>query len=695
MEGYKDTEEFLFNLREEFQSDVDADRVNREAALDDLKFMADFEGAQWDATARKERERQGLPCLTINQLQQLVAQVSGDNRINKPSIKVRPAEDADKDLADIRSGLIRAIEWQSDSSGVYGKASDSQIVCGLGHFRVGLEYAGDDVFDQDIRIRQIPNPLSVVWDYMSSERTGKDARRCWVVDEMPRKAFEEMYPDKAASDLGETATGDLIAGGWCSRDTVRVVEAWRIKETPRKLGLMVDGSVKDVTDLRNAEAMVQKDAQGAPRIREVMKRSAVMYLVTGFSVLEGPYELPITRLPIFKVSGREVNVGQAKVRFGLIRFAKDSQRLKNYWRSVSAQLLGWAPKQTWLATEDAVQGREEDFRHAASSGDPLLIMNKVGTVERLLPAPIPSAVMQEVAMNTQDMKDVTGLHDASLGIKSNETSGKAILARQREGDVATIEYHDNLNAAIRECGVVINELIPITYDTVRTIRVLGADEEPKLVRINDPNDPDSVDISKGKYDTVVETGPSYSTRRVEAADSLMQAVQAFPQLMGVAGDLVVKAQDWPDAEPIAERLKKALPPNLVDPPENPSPEEQQRAQQAAQQQAQQQQMQEAAGQLELMGKQAEVRKAEAEAAKAEAEASKARTEANTSAQEAAIRRTIADADKAEAQAVEATAKAGLAVQEAQFAPFDKQIQAANAGLDISDRLSAEPEDPAN
>lgn len=640
-EGFESVDAFLEHAREEFDADASYDRINREAALEDLQFVA---GDQWDPTVKAAREAKGRPCLTINVLPQFIGQVIGDRRINKTTIKVRPKKDATVEQAEVRSGIIKSIEAYSRAERVYDAACEDQVTCGISNFRIDLDYAENDVFDQDIFIRHIPNPLAVIWDRMSVDPTGRDANHCFVQDIMPRKVYEARWPDQPCpSELGDDMVNTITATGWFDKDVVRITEYWRLVEKQRKLALMNDGDVKDITDLapETYQAQLWVDPRtGQPKIRQSMRTYAQMHLITGFAILEPVYEIPLTRLPIIKVEGRVVRVGDDRVRYGLVRFAKDSQRLKNYWRSVAAEALAMAPKAVWLAPDDALEDRQDDFREAHLSGDPVLIYNKNASQrpERVMPPPVPAALLQEAQMNQQDIKDTTGLQDASLGMRSNEISGRAIQARQREGDVATVIYHDNLNAAIQEGGDVINQLIPIAYDTPRTLRVIGADDRDKLLKVNDPNDEGSPDITSGKYDVALETGPSYTTQRLESAEAMMNAIQVAPQLMQVAGDLIVKAQDWPGAQEISERLKKAMPPEITqEEGQEPTPEQQQQAQQA--QQMQMIQMQEAAAQLEHA---AEMRKAEL--VKAQADANKAEADAHKAA---------ADADRAKAEAEKA------------------------------------------
>jgi len=275
----------------------------------------------------------------------------------------------------------------------------------------------------------------------------------------------------------------------------------------------------------------------------------------------------------------------------MIRWMKDAVRMKNYFRSVAAEQLGYAPKAKWMVTASAVEGREDEIRQAHTKRDPLMIFNDEAVFgQNVLPVQPPgieSALLNEANVNTQDMKDVTGIHDASLGIRSNETSGRAIMARQREGDVANLQFHDNGNASILECGDVINQLLPQIYDGKRIIRGIGEDEKTKFVKINDPYDPEAIDMSIGKFDVALSTGTSYTTKRVEAAQAMMDAIQVWPQLMSVAGDLVAKAQDWPGADKLAERLKKTIPPQFLEEDDEDAmgitPEQLQELQQALQQ----------------------------------------------------------------------------------------------------------------
>lgn len=684
-EGYKTVEEFLQHVRDEFTADESYDSENRKWALDDLKFIA---GDQWDDEVAKFRKDKGRPCLTINVLPQFVGQVMGDRRMNKTNIKVRPVKDATMELADVRSAIIKGIEAASRAERVYDACCEDQVSCGISNMRVDMEYAGNDVFEQDIIIRHIPNPLAVIWDRLSVDPTGRDARHCFVQDILPRKVYDKKFPDHPCpAELGDNMTSQVMSQGWFDKDVVRITEFWELVDKPATFALMADGDVKDVTGMDPAEyeAQLWRDPNtGKTKIRKSFRTYARMHLVTGFALLSEGYEIPLTRLPIIKVEGRVVRVGDDRVRYGLIRYAKDSQRLKNYWRSVAAETLAMAPKAQWIAPEDAVEDLEDEFRSAHLSGDPLLKYRKnaTGKPERVDPPAIPAALLNEAQMNQQDIKDTTGLHDASLGIRSNEVSGRAIQARKVEGDVATVIYHDNLNHSIQECGDVINQLIPLAYDTPRTLRAIGPDDKHDLIRVNDPFDENSPDITKGKYDVQLETGPSFTSQRQEALEAMMTLIQTSPDLMQVIGDLVAKNMDWPGAHEISERLRKIVPKELLSEDETgeggeeqqgPTPEQQTMQ---AQMQMQMAQMQDAQAQLEHAAQMRQIELAEAQARLLQAQA--ATEQANAS------------AEQAKANAVAAQAKAQQALVEAEMAP-----QIARHKMALAERATSARMQPAN
>ena len=608
--GFKTEQDFLTHIRKIFDQDLEFDQINRDNGLSDAKFVA---GHQWDDDVRATREAAGKPTLTVNRLPAFVMTVIGQRRLNQTSIKVAADAGGTKEVARVREDLIRNIQKVSDADRVYSESLENVIISGQGAFSVELDFAEYDVFDQDITLRGIPNPFAVIWDRRSTDPTGKDARRCWEIDEEDLDDFKENYPDASPNDfasLNSADYNDSVSRGWYKDDSVRIAAYWQMTSEPRTVALMEDtGNVEDVTDIPVEEyidrvAINQKTNE--PFIRDTEQPFAVRYLVTGTDILEGPYKLPLNRLPILRVSGWTINVGDTRERVTFFRFAKDSQRLHNYWRSVLAEKLMASPKATWIAPDVAVQGYEKDYETAHISDRRLLKYNaESGQSPKLVPPPqIDSAILNEAGVAAQDIKDITNIQEASLGQTSNEVSGKAIIARQRIGELSTAIPQSNLDAAIAEAGDVINQLIPLVYDTPRVIKVLGADDKARTEEINGYGELAN-DITSGKYALTIVTGPSTITKRAEAAESMLNMINAMPQTMAIAADLVVEAQDWPNSDEFARRLKIGMPAGIIS-DEDLSDEQKAQRQQAAQQEQQTKQREEMALQLEMMKIQADV-----------------------------------------------------------------------------------------
>lgn len=624
--GFDTEAEFLENMRKGFAADISADKDNRDAALEDSLFVA---GEQWDQTIKARRIREKKPVLTINRLPAFIGQLVGNRRMNETQIRVTPDVGGNKNVAQLRQGLIRSVEKTSRADRAYNNAFQNAAICGIGNFGLRLKYAFDDVFDRDLEIYTIPNPLAVVWDSNSIEPTGADAERCYVIEEVDKNDFDKLYGDNAKTGDLEYDSGisQNFGDGWYEENKIRVVHYWEMQYEERTLVLLQNGDVIDVTDMTGRELrrifdqVVLDDETGEPYLRKALRSKAVCHVATGNQILEGPIELPLKRLPIFRVPGWEIDTGYARQRFGVVRFAKDPQRMHNYWRSVIVEKLMLTPKAPWVASAEAVEGREKEWRNAHLSNDTLLIYNGAAGDKptRTEPAQLESALIQEASMASQDMKDVTNIHEAMMGLQSNEVSGKAIMARQKMGEIGSVIYLDNLDMAIEQCGTCINDLIPTVYDTRRVIKVINVDEfgseQEALVTINGEVE-EEPDITVGKYTVTVHTGPSQVTRRLEAAEGMLNMVNAMPQFMQVAAPEIVEAQDWPGAGKIAKRLKSQL--GLTD-PEDMTPQEQQAAKAAAAKAQKQEQMADAAFAADLAEKQAKTVEMRARAAKARAE----------------------------------------------------------------------------
>ncbi len=556
----KSDSELLSDALKQFKLCQDAEDENRAAALDDLKFAR--LGEQWPDAVKKQREQQGRPCLTINRMPAFIRQVVNDSRQNKPTIKYHPVEDGDVETAEVMNGLMRNIEYTSNADIAYDTAIDFAVSMGFGYIRVDTDYSYDDAFTQDIKILQVPNPFCVYGDPLSTSADGSDWKVAFVTDTLKESDFKAKYPNAKSASID--ADGDAL--DWFGDDGIRVAEWWTKEEEPTKIYKLSDGSFtnkeryKDLKDVYDTAGITIVEER-ATKTCKVTQR-----IISGLEILE-TNEWAGKYIPIVPVYGDEVNVEGKRHFLSLIRFAKDAQQMHNYWRTASTELVALAPKAPYIGKTGSFDTDAAKWATANTDTHSYIEYDGDMPPQRQPFAGVPAGALQEAMNASDDMKSIMGLYDASMGARSNETSGKAIIARQREGDVSTFHFIDNMTRAIRQVGRICGDLIPKIYNEERMVRIIGEDDSNEQVKINgEHQDKDGntkiFDLTAGKYDLTVKSGPSFTTRREEAASQMMQLVQSFPDAAPIIGDLIAKNLDWPGADDIAERLKAMLPPQI-------------------------------------------------------------------------------------------------------------------------------------
>jgi hypothetical protein len=606
----KSDSDVLSTARDRLSMAISAYSESREDELDDLRFYAGSPDNQWQWPADVLATRGAVqgqtinarPCLTINKLPQHVHQITNDQRQNRPSVKVIPVDDnADVEVAEIFNGMIRHIEYISDADVAYDTACENQVAYGEGYIRILTEYCDDDTFDQDIKIARVRNSFSVYMDPLIQDPCGSDAKWCFITEDLSKDEYARLFPNASPISTLETlGVGDQNLSQWLNTDTIRIAEYFYCDYERKTLNLY-PGNVTAFEGTPEDKQL--KAVYGTPKkSRQAEIKKIKWCKINGYEILE-EQEWAGSCIPVVRVIGNEYEVEGRIYISGLVRNAKDAQRMYNYWTSQEAEMLALAPKAPFIGYGGQFEGYESQWKTANTNNWPYLEVNPDVTDGQGAVLPLPQRAQPPMAssglMNaklgaSEDIKSATGQYNASLGQTSNERSGKAILARQREGDVGTYHYQDNLARAVRYVGRQCVELIPKIYDTQRIARIIGLDGETKMVKI-DPTQQEPVrkiqnqegividkiyNPSVGKYDVVVATGPGYATKRQEALEAMAQLLQGNPQLWTVAGDLFVKNMDWPGAQEMAKRFAKTIDPKLMgDAEDNP-------ALQAAQQQMQ-------------------------------------------------------------------------------------------------------------
>lgn len=570
-----------FTLVETAESDI------RKEAREDFRYIR---GEQWENADVSSRTTGGnrRPCLTFNKLTGPLNQTANEARTNQPGIEVHPVDSStDPETADVLEGLIRHIEYVSKADEVYETAIEQSAGGGFGYFKVATRYATPASFDQELRIERIPDPFSVYIDPFAREADKADMKWAFETEFVSQEDYKAEYGDTEPAQLNFYAGMTNPAPGWIREDGVLIARYWVREPVNRKLVAVTwpDGKVTgqfadEMPDPLPAGLTYATDAAGKRVERDTTTYEVKCYKINGVEILE-TIDWPGQYIPILVVLGKEMIVEGQRFIFSLVRFARDPQRLYNFYRSSEAETVMLGTKAPWVG----VKGAFKDPRWATANVIPWAYLEYEPVDIAGNPAPPPQrnafeppiqAMSLGAAQAADDIKSTTNIYDAALGAQGPESSGIAIQRRQSQSGMSNLHFMDNLSRAIRHCGEILVDLIPRIYDTPREIRILGEDRAQQVVKVNQSYRDDKGkdryhDLSIGKFDVAITTGPSYPTQRLEAFDTMTKLAQAYPPIMQVAGDLIMENGDFPGADKIADRLRKTLPPALQDSPDGAPP----------------------------------------------------------------------------------------------------------------------------
>ena len=609
----KKKQAILDEAMDRFDTASDAWSYTYNAALDDIQFV-DTDDGQWDDAVRQSRVNR--PCLTFDKLSSAVDQVVGQQLQMLPGVKVRGAEEGDSDVAEIYEGLIRQIEQRGAKA--YKTAFKFSVKGGWGCWLVEHDYIDDTSMNQDIILREIKNPFSVLFDPIIQIQDMKECRYAFQFEDLERDEFERLYP-KAQTGVGEAFYSAGNQRAWINENTVRIADYFRIVPEERRLVQLSTGEVVDYEDIEPIIDELNFKGVTITNERIVEGRKLERFKITGMEILE-EYECIGRYIPLVPLLGKTSNIDGRFVTRGLVRKAKDAQRMYNYSRSTAIEVTALQPKQPLMATPAMIKGHEERYRNLMTSNDPVLLFNfDQGQKPFREPPGQPStALLTDVQISSDDIKSTTGIFNASLGQQGNETSGRAIRERQLQGNIATYEFVDELVESIKYTGEIFVNMIPKIYDAERQIRILGEDDREEVMMINKPQldlqTGETIiinDLNRGHYDIKVTTGPSFSTRRSETAEQLGTLFGQNPQMAQMGADIYFKSLDLVGADELVERVRKSgIKAGMIEPNEEEKKELTAGQQQQQQIKAQAMQMEMAMKQAEIANEQAEARERE-------------------------------------------------------------------------------------
>lgn len=639
-------ESIISEAKEAYRLGIEQEDHNRQSYLEDYRFSRLNE--QWPTDMLDKRTKQGRPSLVIPKLSAFIRQVVNDARQNRPQIVTKPVDGlADPKTASVLDGLVRHIQVRSNADIAYDTGIDCAVSGGFGYWTVDVEYADGMSMDKEIRINPVSNPLSIVGDPYSQRSDSSDWNSAFQTTMIPEDKFEELY--KGAARTNWEAEYKDCGEQWRDGEDIMVAKWWTREEIDKTVYKLSDGRVVDDAFMEQQGEMLAATGTRVVGSRQTKGYKVRQRILTGVEVIEekpwsGQY------IPIIPIYGEELNIEGKRYFMSLIHSAKDAQRRYNYWASAATELVALAPKTPFIGEAKAFEEEPHKWDTINTESWAYIATPNGITPPQRQPLDGGQAVgaISQAMAASDEIKAILGMYDASLGQKSNETSGKAIMARQREGDTATFHFVDNQARAVRHTGCVIVDLAPSVYPPGSVVRILGERDMEATVTLGnaDPQAPkpaaspldeqdviqeagglpDIYDIGLGRYDVTVDTGPSYNSKREQTSYEMTEFIRAFPDAAPVIGDIFAKNQDWQGADEIGRRLKAMLPSQIAG---GPSPEVQQLQQQLEQVTTQAEQaVQELQAQLEQANadKETEQAKINIERMKLEVERYRAETE---------------------------------------------------------------------
>lgn len=555
---------------------AEADAAWRDIRLQSQDDVAFYHGKQWDdnmtSIARSKRE----PQLSVNRLPQFVKQI--ENSLRSQDIAITCAatsEEGSEDTANIFTGIIRGIEQRSNAKThyIYAAGENGALVPGIGYLKVEVDYADREGFLQDIRITSIKDPMKILVDPSAQEMDFSDASYWLEFEDYTEPAFKKAFPRAQCSSVDAFPSGSSL-----NADGIRVARFWYKEETSVTKFLMDDGTIEveerieRLADDDNYTVSVDGTTKTILRERTVTSHKIKYLDFTGAEVLNQG-EWAGSKFPFVAVTGPAALIdGKRDIR-GIIRFAKDSQKMLNFMASSAARRIASANKSPWIVDRKSIAPYLSAWNKANTENMPYLPYDSYDDKGngRQLPPPQRADqtgqiqdLLQAAAKFEDDLKATIGIYDAGLGATANEQSGVAIQTLAQQGQNANAHFSDYLSSAIKTLGEILLDLIPRIYDTPRVVQVVGANSKMKMVKINElfsKNGSKTIyDIanSAGIYGVVINVGPAYATIKQAAIEQMTQLMRVNPAIAPFVQDIIAGNMDFEGKDIVRDRLLKVL-----------------------------------------------------------------------------------------------------------------------------------------
>lgn len=581
-------EESLMKLQDEamelFKQAEDGWRDIRLKAVDDIAF---FHGQQWDEQLLNVARLKKEPTLQVNRLPQYVKQIENELRQKEMAITVAATDETgSEDTANIFTGIIRGIEQRSNAKSHYIQAAgeNGALVPGIGYLKLVVDYADNQMFEQDITITSVRDPMKILCDPSVQEPDFSDAEYWFEFEDYSEKSFKRTFPRAQCNSMELFPIGAKMSG-WLGDKSIRVARFWYKEYTSITHYLMDDGSIVSEEMVESLEddldeggdygkkiATVGGEKKVILRDRQITSVKIKWLDMTGAEVLnEGDWAGSM--FPFVAVCGpMSVVNGERDIR-GIIRFAKDSQKMLNYMASSAARRIASANKSPWIVDMKSIAAYKQTWNQANTSNAPYLPYDAFDVNRAGQPNPPPQRAdqtgqIQDLLLAAQkfenDLKATIGIYDAGLGATPNDQSGIAIKTLAQQGQNANFHFSDNLSSSLKRLGDVLVDIIPSIYDTPRIVKSVGADTQARLVKINQLIQEKgrmveyNIRDAAGHYGVTINSGPAYATQKMAAIEQMTELMRINPAIAPYIQDIIAGNMDFEGKDVVRARLMKVL-----------------------------------------------------------------------------------------------------------------------------------------
>jgi len=589
---------------------------------------------QWSPEAKAERNSTTTingsttprrSTLVFNLERPFVVKVVNGVKKLKPVIKILPIDgQADKKLADVRRGIFQSIERNTGAIPCRLNALTDAVTAGYGFYRFITDYVDPLSREQELKYKMIEDVTNVLWDEDDKSPDGSDCKKVTIKESVSKKEFKRQTK-KNWEDIYQSGK---THAAWGTSEKPTITEYWFVEEIPDKAVTLTpeySGEVspqgeplpkniflseaKKMAKERNIniEYMLEYDEDNQLIQRDTHRRQVWWYKLAGKVVLD-KRAWPGYWIPVFKVEGRR-KICQGDERMdGLANGANSNQRSYNYARNAQNENLGRVTKAPYLTPVGGIP-KDEQGKWNTSASRPWANLNYNAYDDSGKPLPPPQktpgaqvdmGLANEAIISDKGVQKAMGLFGAFIGDTGSEKSGKAILAGADESADVVYDFALNLATTMRFEGKVRNELLPKVHDVPQQIRMVGEDDQEKVIWVNkqaqDERGQDYYyDLKQGKFDLDVEMTANDHTKRAETRDGIERLTKGLPpEFTFAVSDFLAKESDFRQSEQIANRFRKLIgmkfPKLLEEDGEEQSPQVMQLKQALQQMQQQLQQM---------------------------------------------------------------------------------------------------------